>query len=303
MPNLTTRLNLVKPLTTEAYDVGVHNGNMDLLDAAPGNATICTSGTRPSVPDDGDMIFETDTNNLLTRHSSSWKATNGRVFLCTAGTRPSSSVSFGGMMIFEQDTGNRLIRSSGNTLWLPQSPYSVADATERGALTSLYQGFVIWRRDTHQFEYLGDDGNWYVINAPHEANIQAASGATSSTSYTATLTGATACSMTFIAPRSGRVVLVDTAQISNNTSAVYGFVCSRVGTGLTIGGGSAILTPSDDEALVWNSTTVAGRMSVLHPISGLSAGAAYNIQQQYKVSGAGSVGTFVRRQIILMVSN
>lgn len=118
MPTNTTRLGLVKPLTSENYDVAVHNGNMDIIDAAPANFTICTNSTRPSTPDDGDAIFETDTNNGLIRHSSAWKAMNGRVFLCTSSTNPASGVSFGGMVIFETDTGVLKIRNSANGAWL-----------------------------------------------------------------------------------------------------------------------------------------------------------------------------------------
>lgn len=114
----TPRLGLIKPLTSEFYDVSVPNGNMDIIDAAPANVTICTSSTRPSTPDEGDLIYETDTLNLLLRQGSAWKSWNGKVFLCTSTTRPASGASFPNMIIYETDTLNLTVRNSANTAWL-----------------------------------------------------------------------------------------------------------------------------------------------------------------------------------------
>lgn len=122
MPTNTPRLLLVKPLTSEAYDVGVANGNMDIVDAAPANVTICTSVTRPSTPDEGDLIFETDTLSILVRQGSTWKLMVSRVPLYTSGTRPASAQAGGGIPIFETDTQRLLVRNSANTAWLHVSP-------------------------------------------------------------------------------------------------------------------------------------------------------------------------------------
>lgn len=118
MPNLTSRLQLVQPLTSEAYDVGVPNGNMALIDAAPANVTICTSATRPSTPDAGDLIYETDSQNLLARVASAWVAHTGRTFICTSGTRPGSSLTYGGFLITETDTGASYMRNAANSAWV-----------------------------------------------------------------------------------------------------------------------------------------------------------------------------------------
>lgn len=148
MATSTPRLGLVKPLTSEPYDVGVPNGNMDLIDAAPANVTICTSSSRPSTPDDGDVIYETDSGpNILVRQDGGWKAGMGKVYVCTSGTRPGSTLTYNGFPIYETDTGNHLIRNAANTAWLPLSPYSVADAAAQSALGSLPEGFITYRRD------------------------------------------------------------------------------------------------------------------------------------------------------------
>lgn len=133
MPNFTPRLGLTKPLTTEFYDVSVPNGNMDIVDAAPANVTICTSSTRPTTPDDGDLIYETDTGNCLLRHSGSWKAWNGKVFLCTSTTRPASGSSFPGMICFETDTLHIVVRNAANTAWLALTVAGTAPTVQQFA--------------------------------------------------------------------------------------------------------------------------------------------------------------------------
>jgi len=118
MSTVTPRLGLTLPATTEAYDIAVANGNMTLLDAAPANAVICTSSTHPSASATGDLIFESDTQNFLIRHSATWKGFNARAYLCTSGARPTSAQSLGGLIIFETDTGRFLVRNSANSAWL-----------------------------------------------------------------------------------------------------------------------------------------------------------------------------------------
>ncbi|MDD4390328.1 MAG: hypothetical protein PHW03_05940 [Eubacteriales bacterium] len=45
MPNQTTNYNLIKPLASENYDVGVQNSNMDAIDAALGTLTAVATQT------------------------------------------------------------------------------------------------------------------------------------------------------------------------------------------------------------------------------------------------------------------
>lgn len=144
MSTLTPRLGLVKPATTEAYDIAIPNANMDLLDAAPANVTICTSSTRPVSPDEGDVIYETDTLNALLRQGSAWKAWNGKAFLCTSGTRPAAGAAFPGMICFETDTFHLIIRNSGNTAWLALSVAGTAPTVTQ--FTS--PGVTVWTMPT-----------------------------------------------------------------------------------------------------------------------------------------------------------
>lgn len=64
MSTSTTRLGLVKPATTENYDVTVVNANADKVDNGVGALSV-TSGTRPATPFPGQLIWETDTSRLM----------------------------------------------------------------------------------------------------------------------------------------------------------------------------------------------------------------------------------------------
>jgi hypothetical protein len=85
MSTTTTRLGLVKPAGTEAYDVNVVNANSDKVDAAM--PLSVTSTTRPSSPYAGQVIHESDTSEILVRNAanSAWltvgvsTATAGRI--------------------------------------------------------------------------------------------------------------------------------------------------------------------------------------------------------------------------------
>lgn len=175
MSTTTPRLGLVKPATSENYDVAVPNANMDLLDGAPANLTICTSTTRPSAPDVGDGIFETDSGpNVLWFHGATWKAGMGKWFICTSSTRPGSTLTFGGFPIYETDTGNRLVRNSANTGWIALSPYSVADAAAQTALGTLTEGFITYRRDVHLYYHYAEDGTHYPLTPARKPAVELA---------------------------------------------------------------------------------------------------------------------------------
>lgn len=70
MSTTTTRLALVKPATSEFYDVAIFNANADKIDSIAG-FTDCTSTTRPSTPFTGQGIRESDTGALLVSNGSS----------------------------------------------------------------------------------------------------------------------------------------------------------------------------------------------------------------------------------------
>lgn len=74
MPVTTTRLGLVLPDPGENYDVTIPNGNFTKLENAAAHALDVTSGTRPSSPGVGDLIYETDTDELRVWNGAAWLA-------------------------------------------------------------------------------------------------------------------------------------------------------------------------------------------------------------------------------------
>lgn len=111
MSTLTSRLSLIKPATTELYDIGIFNSNADIVDRI-GGITICTSVTRPSSPFSGMTIYESDTGKILVwvpGSPGSWNViTPGNAsFVCTSTTRPASP--YQGQMIYETNTGLQYI--------------------------------------------------------------------------------------------------------------------------------------------------------------------------------------------------
>lgn len=128
---------------------------------------------------------------------------------------------------------------------------------------------------------------------------ESASGTTTSTSFTATLTGGTACEVTFVAPTSGKVCIVNTGSLVNSgaNETQMGF---RIGTGSTPGAGTEVLAASVDRSL---RNTGTNRISATFEwfVTGLTAGSTYNVQQQFAV--AAGTGTFLRKQLTVVPVN
>lgn len=281
MPTTTTRLGLVKPLTTEAYDVAVWNGNSDILDAAPANVTICTSTTRPATPDEGDVIFETDSRNLLVRQSSAWNSHNGKAFICTSGTRPASSITYGGLMIYETDTLNVYIRNAANSAWLFISGPALASSfvfTWNGD-TNLYRGAADQLKTDDAMRALSYQENSGAVTVSQPQNTGAS---TTSTSYTSTFTSGTACGFSFIVPQSGTVRVSNSATLYHTTTGTttLGF---EIRTGGTVGSGTVIVSADDTKALVQQSAVAVGATKGI-TVTGLTPGNTVNIQQMWKTS-------------------
>ncbi len=121
------------------------------------------------------------------------------------------------------------------------------------------------------------------------SDTQDTSGTTTSTTYTATLTGGVACGVVFVAPTSGRVTVLNSSRIINNgANATYcGF---SLRTGGTIGSGTVVMAEGDNRAIGHEqATNTLDRMTVSQLVTGLTPGATYNVQQLFRaVAGTGS---------------
>lgn len=119
MSTATTRAALVKPATTEFYDVAIFNANADKIDNLLG-FTPCTSNTRPSAPIAGQGILESDTGAALVSNgsspaSASWSYLHGTGgFTTVGGTGATAALR---IQTTATISGNRVIdfRKSGDT--------------------------------------------------------------------------------------------------------------------------------------------------------------------------------------------
>lgn len=128
------------------------------------------------------------------------------------------------------------------------------------------------------------------------SSTQAVAGTTTSTTYTATLTGGTACAVAFTAPASGLVLILYAVEAQSSTTNFT--ACTiRVGAGASLGAGTEIVAASDDNAVVISGTS---SMTGCRPylLSGLASGSAYNVQQRFRV-GAGT-GTWTRKVLVVV---
>lgn len=134
-----------------------------------------------------------------------------------------------------------------------------------------------------------------AANAPL-ADTQITTGTTTSATYTATLTTGTACGLAFVAPLSGKVLILNNCEVFNS-GAFFSFCTIRVRNGASIGSGTDFLAASDDEAL-WNPTAGSFRFGVSRLLPGLTPGSSYNVQQLFRASGG--TASFGRKHLIVI---
>jgi hypothetical protein len=121
------------------------------------------------------------------------------------------------------------------------------------------------------------------------------SGTTTSTTFTPTLTGGTACGLTFVAPTSGKVLILNNSRMVNSgaNDTYCGFVLR---TGAVVGSGTTVVSAADNRAALHNAT-VTDRRDASYLASGLTAGATYNVQQEFRVSAG--TGTYANKHLIV----
>lgn len=121
-------------------------------------------------------------------------------------------------------------------------------------------------------------------------------GTTTSTTYTATIPGGTACGIAFIAPPTGKVLIDNVTQIQ--ATGGNSFCTVRVRTGGTVGSGTDVLAAGDDDAVIVNTAGSLHRSSATVPVAGLTAGSTYNAQQLFR-NDAGANCTVTRKKLIV----
>lgn len=301
MPDISDRLALVLPLTSENYDVSIPNGNFVKLEEAAAWALLCTSSTHPGSPGEGDLILETDTDKLMLRNGASWD----HVGTALGGI----TLSSGKQLNYNASGATTVIAvkmASGSDLWA--SSRVGAETVSRFTINA--SGLMLWgdgssAGDTNLYRtaanFLRTDDSFMALAYQESSlavsveNTQNTAGTVTSGTYVATLTGGTTCGTTFIAPFSGKVLIHNTCE-SLNSGAGWTKCAIEVRTGGSIGSGTAVLTANDDDT---NGTTGTNsvRCTVTKLITGLTPSATYNVRQLFKVQSG--TGTFLRKQIVV----
>ncbi|OLF07760.1 hypothetical protein BLA60_25870 [Actinophytocola xinjiangensis] len=127
-------------------------------------------------------------------------------------------------------------------------------------------------------------------------NGQMTPGTTTSTSYVTALTSGSTCGTPFVAPTSGMVVIVFYGRLRNSGNNIT-LMSVRIGTGSTLGAGTAILSGSDDWCKQTTGTADAGDSAHV-TIGSLTPGNTYNVVAQHRVNGG--TGTFSSRRVTVI---
>lgn len=117
--------------------------------------------------------------------------------------------------------------------------------------------------------------------------------------------GSPSCGLSFEAPPSGRVFITLTGTVESTQNGCLTLLSFRVGTGSTLGGGSAIFGPSDEYAISAGRAVNQGASpraggSVRRLITGLNPGSIYNVRTMQRVDegGVGGVGGAVYNRYV-----
>lgn len=241
-----------------------------------------------TLPASGDVVSRT------VGFDNNWTALDSQVGIteCTSLTRPASP--YFGQVIFETDTLQLAFRNAANTLWRYIRSVPVVAATSDIAVPT--NGQLCWDLTTFSMMvYSSSAGSWsrYPDSTNAVNDVQNTAGTTTSTSYTSTLTTGTACGKAFVAPPSGKVFINNNLWI---TGAGTGYCTIRVCSGAVVGSGSVFgsFSASDNNACIMTSAASFGQFRRTL-VTGLTAGASYNVQQWFKVISG--TGTFEKKEL------
>lgn len=143
--------------------------------------------------------------------------------------------------------------------------------------------------------------NWVNGVMTTQESEVAGSGSTTSTSYTATLSGSTTPQKAFVAPPSGKVLIHWSCYMTHSIASGFAHMSFEVRNGATLGSGTVFLAASDTNSIM-TRVSDAGNDDVQFGstklVTGLTPGNSYNIQGLYKIVVAGT-GTYINRRIIV----
>lgn len=165
--DLTSRLQLKKPLIGEDALISDINENMDKLDAQAAGPLLCTSTTRPAAPYIGQHIWETNTGYEKLWNGTAWVWVAGKVPGYN-GIKTDSQVVVGAAVNIVNHQLDTVIHNGGG-LTLPTS---AGPALTNSGFTVTEAG--IWLIETNVFDagaggvqtWAGFNGNVAAVQVP-----------------------------------------------------------------------------------------------------------------------------------------
>jgi hypothetical protein len=130
------------------------------------------------------------------------------------------------------------------------------------------------------------------------SDTEAALGTTTSTTFTATLTGGTACGASFVAPVSGIVIVHNSSVVDSSDAAQRSYCTIQIRAGGTIGSGTVFLAAADANA-IYNLGVNDNCYGRALRVTGLTAGATYNCQQLFRSANAAATASFLNKHLIV----
>lgn len=198
-----------------------------------------------------------------------------------------------GLHIYREDRD--WVEAHDGSAWRVQGVAVCSSTADRDtAITNPYNGQLAITTDLGVV-WMRHSGAWVVFSnsasATYPNNVQNTSGTSSAGAFSPTLTGGTACSLTFVAPASGNVDIHNTCQTGNSGAAVS--ICShQVRTGAVVGSGTIVQASAIENGVY---STGVSRATAITPVTGLTPGATYNVQQEFV--NTGGTGTFVNKRL------
>jgi hypothetical protein len=106
----------------------------------------------------------------------------------------------------------------------------------------------------------------------------------------------TLCGTTFMAPTTGRVMVMWRAKVDIDTNQAT-YVSIEVREGSSVGSGTIFLSPSDEYAVGRQNTNNVA-FGIFWPVEGLTPGATYNVRLMHRVTGGS--GTVDDKEVVVI---
>lgn len=124
------------------------------------------------------------------------------------------------------------------------------------------------------------------VNTSSVTVVDATARTTTSTSFTATISGSTPeMGVAFVAPTSGKVMIIWTAGMANGSSPNIAQISPQVRAGSTINSGTIVLAADAARSTL---TITSSRHAGVYILTGLTPGASYNAVMTHRSFSAGT---------------